>query len=194
MPLKTTLEDTQDRLEALLTYANSVTGVEDTSVGDAIETLANGYGQGGSPLPIHLELLATWEADLEEYTGTTTEIIRTDIDTSQFTDVYLLTTVECDGEYDPPELTWEWSGRSVALGGLYKSNHHYNATNSTFDYGGVVRPTTFSELKSGVQALHGITVRSNDQPLAFARLAHATNCPRVMGGHYTVRVYAIRFN
>ena len=50
MALKTTLEDTQDRLEALLTYANSVTGAEDTSVGDAIETLANGYGQGGGGL------------------------------------------------------------------------------------------------------------------------------------------------
>ena len=47
MALKTTLEDTQDRLEALLTYANSVTGASDTSLGDAIETLANGYGQGG---------------------------------------------------------------------------------------------------------------------------------------------------
>ena len=44
MALKTTLEDTQDRLEALLTYANSVTGAEDASVGDAIETLCMGYG------------------------------------------------------------------------------------------------------------------------------------------------------
>ena len=44
MALKTTLEDTQDRLEALLTYANSVTGASDTSLGDAIETLCMGYG------------------------------------------------------------------------------------------------------------------------------------------------------
>ena len=47
MALKTTLEDTQSRLDALLTYANSVTGADDVSVGDAIETLSNGYGQGG---------------------------------------------------------------------------------------------------------------------------------------------------
>ncbi len=45
MALKTTLEDTQDRLEALLTYANSVTGADDVSVGDAIERLADGYGK-----------------------------------------------------------------------------------------------------------------------------------------------------
>jgi len=51
MALKTTLDDTKDRLDALLTYANSVTGAEDTSVGDAIETLANGYGQGGGLTP-----------------------------------------------------------------------------------------------------------------------------------------------
>lgn len=37
--LKTTLEDAQDRLDALLTYANSVTGADDVSVGDAIQTL-----------------------------------------------------------------------------------------------------------------------------------------------------------
>lgn len=51
MALKTTLDNTKDRLDALLTYANSVTGAEDTSVGDAIETLANGYGQGGGLTP-----------------------------------------------------------------------------------------------------------------------------------------------
>lgn len=68
MALKTTLDDTKDRLDALLTYANSVTGAEDTSVGDAIETLANGYGQGGSSLPLQLELVGTWTGYLEEYT------------------------------------------------------------------------------------------------------------------------------
>lgn len=45
--LKTTLEDTKDRLNALLTYANEVTGESDTSIGDAIHTLADGYGSGG---------------------------------------------------------------------------------------------------------------------------------------------------
>lgn len=39
--LKTTLEDAQDRLDALLTYANGVTGESDTSIGDAIERLVD---------------------------------------------------------------------------------------------------------------------------------------------------------
>lgn len=38
--LKTTLLDAKDRLDALLTYANGVTGESDTNLGDAIETLA----------------------------------------------------------------------------------------------------------------------------------------------------------
>ena len=47
MTLKSTLDDIKSRLTALLTYANGVTGESDTSIGDAIETLADGYGQGG---------------------------------------------------------------------------------------------------------------------------------------------------
>lgn len=42
MALKTTLEDAKDRLDALLTYANGVTGETDTSIGDAIQTMAQG--------------------------------------------------------------------------------------------------------------------------------------------------------
>ena len=37
--------------DAYLSYANSVTGASDTNVGDAIMTLAAGYGQGGAPSP-----------------------------------------------------------------------------------------------------------------------------------------------
>lgn len=36
------------RLQALLTYANNKTGHSDTTLGDAVRTLADGYGQGGS--------------------------------------------------------------------------------------------------------------------------------------------------
>lgn len=47
MALKTTLESTKARLNALLTYANETTGADDTSIGDAIQTLCAGYGGGG---------------------------------------------------------------------------------------------------------------------------------------------------
>lgn len=48
MAIKQTLEDSKSRLDALLTYANGVTGAEDTNIGDAIKTLCDGYGRGGS--------------------------------------------------------------------------------------------------------------------------------------------------
>lgn len=48
MALTDVLTDIKSRLNALVTYANGVTGASDTSVGDAVRTLAAGYGQGGS--------------------------------------------------------------------------------------------------------------------------------------------------
>lgn len=57
MALKATLDDVKDRLDALLTYANGVTGESDTSIGDAIETLADGYGQGGDSEEIYKAFL-----------------------------------------------------------------------------------------------------------------------------------------
>ena len=36
-----------DAIEALTSYANSVTGASDTTLSDAVATLANGYGGGG---------------------------------------------------------------------------------------------------------------------------------------------------
>ena len=39
MALKSTLDSVKSRLDALLLYANSVTGASDTCIGDAIQTL-----------------------------------------------------------------------------------------------------------------------------------------------------------
>lgn len=36
-----------DQINALTTYANTVTGTSDTNLSDAVQTLANGYGGGG---------------------------------------------------------------------------------------------------------------------------------------------------
>ena len=43
MALKTTLQDIKSRLNALITYANGITGENDTNIGDAIETLCTKY-------------------------------------------------------------------------------------------------------------------------------------------------------
>lgn len=59
MSLASNLNQTEQTLTALLEYANGVTGASDVSVGDAIHTLADGYGQGGGGI------------ELKEFTVTT---------------------------------------------------------------------------------------------------------------------------
>lgn len=58
MALKSALESTKARLNALLTYANETTGESDTSIGDAIQTLCAGYGGGGVDHTIEDALLS----------------------------------------------------------------------------------------------------------------------------------------
>ena len=48
MSLASVLQDTKARLDALLVYANETTGQSDVSIGDAIRTLTDGFGGGGS--------------------------------------------------------------------------------------------------------------------------------------------------
>lgn len=50
-----------DGINALTTYANEVTGVSDTTLSDAVETLVTGYGQGGGSNVATLELLQTYK-------------------------------------------------------------------------------------------------------------------------------------
>lgn len=47
MSLLDTLQDTKNRLSALLAFANQKTGADDSNIGDAIKTLADGFGSGG---------------------------------------------------------------------------------------------------------------------------------------------------
>lgn len=46
-------------LSGLLTYANGVTGESDTNIGDAVRTLADGYGQGGSSDWVYIPVTVT---------------------------------------------------------------------------------------------------------------------------------------
>lgn len=48
-------EDLADSIGALTTYANGVTGESDTTLSDAVESLADGYGQGGGSADNTLE-------------------------------------------------------------------------------------------------------------------------------------------
>lgn len=64
------LEASKNGLDALLDYANRTTGADDSNIGDAIKTLADGYG-GGSDVDE-----VTIEFDLaDDYTSTTNGVI-----------------------------------------------------------------------------------------------------------------------
>ena len=47
MALKEKLIEAKSEVEALLAYANETTGKTDVNLGEAVKTLADGYGQGG---------------------------------------------------------------------------------------------------------------------------------------------------
>lgn len=51
MSITSVLQDTKARLDSLLTFANETTGQSDVSIGDAVKTLVDGFGRGGSVLP-----------------------------------------------------------------------------------------------------------------------------------------------
>lgn len=187
-----TFNSIKNKLNALILYANNITGKNDVCLTDAVRTLGHGYQESFQSLDLQLRLIGTWEGDLPEYTSTTSSTVDTGINVKELSYIYLLTTIECDGEYDPAPSAKEWSGFSLAIGGLYNSNHCYNAC-GIFGYPGAVRPQVWSELKYGVTSNHGITLSNNSSTIKFTRVANASTCPRVMGGHYTVKVYALVF-
>lgn len=47
MSIVSELTESKEKLDALLTYANGVTGAADANIGDAIKTLCDGFGGGG---------------------------------------------------------------------------------------------------------------------------------------------------
>ena len=64
-----------DAINALTTYANSVTGESDTTLSDAVYSLAEGYGQGGITQGLEITAMGasgyttamTWHGDVPKY-------------------------------------------------------------------------------------------------------------------------------
>lgn len=61
-----------DAINALTTYANSVTGASDTSLSDAVDTLVDGYGGGGSTDSVIEEFIRRFNSSISEFTSTIT--------------------------------------------------------------------------------------------------------------------------
>lgn len=177
-----------DAINALTTYANSVTGASDTTLSDAVDTLAAGYGGGGSSGPA-FELIGQWTGYLSEYTNTSTvEATDTGIDITNTTYAWILAVITCDGTYTNDN---DWGGLAIALGGRYSRNGKY-FSGSTLGQ----RRTQSLTLAGMVDASqsynsYGVFLNSNTANLILGRKAHGTACPKLMAGNYTVKAYGL---
>lgn len=99
-----------DAINALTTYANSVTGASDTTLSDAVDTLAAGYGGGGGSSPIQLIDTITVPADTRTF----------DLDLSGYTsyDMFLVVT---DVTLSAVDWLYYVPNGTSATGGTYSS-------------------------------------------------------------------------
>ena len=193
MSLKSTLESTKARLNALLTYANETTGKSDTSIGDAIQTLCAGYGGEGGTLK--LELIGTWTGYLPELTDGAKESVDTNILINNQLQKYpiILSTISCDGVLDASSDK-NWNGLTVNLGGRVIGGRYHHAASIWYPGVPILKYTTASLEEASTKYDNGYGVyacHNKANYFQFYRISHATNCPKIMGGNYTVNVYGI---
>lgn len=100
-------EDLADGIEAMTTYSNEVTGASDTTLSEAVATLANGYGQGGGLLSVIDTITATENTrslniDYTEYSAYDIVIVAQDIELTSSDWLYynLNTTEHSGGSYN----------------------------------------------------------------------------------------------
>ncbi len=176
-----------DAINALTTYANGVTGASDTNLSDAVRSLADGYGGGGSGLTF--EFIGEWTGYLPEYTNTSTvETTDTGIDIISTDYAWILTVITCDGTYTNNN---DWGGLAINLSGRYKSNGKVYAIATSGQ-----RRTQSLTLAGMVDASqlyssYGVFLNSNQANIQLGRKAHATGCPKLMAGNYTVKAYGL---
>lgn len=102
-----------DAINALTTYANSVTGASDTTLSDAVATLASGYGGGSGMMLID--------------TLTVTEDTRSfNIDLTQYSDYDMIVITE-DAELTESDWLYYSPNATTPTGGTYSDGskiHH----------------------------------------------------------------------
>lgn len=102
MPSNTPLTDA---INALTTYSNTVTGASDTTLSDAVATLAAGYGGGGGGLSL-----------LDTITVSAVNGVRIDIDPTWFTS-YTFVMIVPDLTYSASD--WMYVANDAMSGGQY---------------------------------------------------------------------------
>lgn len=146
-------KDLADSIEALTTYSNSVTGESDTTLSDAVESLADGYGGGGTAYPF---LVSYERVDVTENltSMTTSQFLNRylpDLHTSAPypTILYLIENTYTDSRYSAQaairlsSLSGSYSGGTGRF--FVRSSGQVNVGNNTFGIGqgSVIHKYTF---------------------------------------------------
>lgn len=178
--------DLANSITALTTYANGVTGESDTNLSDAVHTLGSGYGQGG---PLTLIGTKTIEG-LSDYTDTSNaETHDTGIDIKNTDYAFGLIVITSDAAIT---TSAEW-GMTVAPFGRYTSNGNIfvGGALAQLQQKGSATLSKAQMVNNTMSVSYGVTVVSNADTVQFSRKAHGTGMPKIRGGTYTVKVYAL---
>lgn len=153
---------------------------------------ADGYSSVTVDVPHvgpQFELIGQSTHTLSAYTNTSeAEIIDTGIDIKNTNYAYILTVITCDGTKTNDN---DWGGLTITIGSRYTSNSAYYGGANLWSKNGV--SLLFSDMvrtNANIYA-YGVVVTTNTDTIQFRRKAHATVCPELMAGTYTVKVYGI---
>lgn len=173
-----------DAITALTTYANEITGESDTTLSDAVRSLADGYGQGG---PLTLIGTKTFEG-LSDYTDTSTwDVYDTNIDIKNTDYAYGLIVITSDAAIT---TSTEW-GMTVVPFGRYTSNGNIFTGQALQQKGSATLSKAQMVSAPYAGGAYGVVVLNNTTTVKFYRKAHGTGMPKIRGGTYTVKVYAL---
>lgn len=146
------------RIQALTAYANEATGASDTTLADAVATLAGGYGQGG------------WSVDgiasNQEPSGAI--VVNVDVATYAFYNKSMITSIHVKGRVTTNSLAGMTGIVTAVLEKMVGSGNYILASNSNL--------TTIDIVMSTTGKITGSRVFQNCSDLTTMILRQATFC------------------
>ena len=147
-----------------------------------------------SALPLQLVLIGTETVELLETTSTTVESVTTNINVGSTDYLFGIVTIECNGAAEGDK---DWGGRTFSIFYRHKTNGVLMVGVNSAQIGTLgVKTLSYNAYKTSTSGgivnvnTYGVYV-GNAANVTFNRKCHASNCPKIMGGLYTVKAYGI---
>lgn len=192
MGLTEKLTDIKSQTDALISYANETTGADDTRLGDAIQSLVDGFGQGGgSSFEQNSELIFedTFEIQEDITSGTvsnlfSTQNIKVEAGVILLCEIYLIDTsfVEAINHVN--------FKKSKSLAMSLNGNYGGNSTPIVYSFNGI------SHSDSGV-GLSVAYIRNTSDAYGLSVKAYVPNLVWIVAkGTYGIKIYkkSIRYD